>query len=163
MVEIIREVFGLGHTTPTSPNLGPISEGSGPSSFAATPLSPSKIVTAPTKSHRERDGLMSPTPKSKKHLPPVDDLITEPLTGHSPTKPVPPAAPPYLNNLFQPPTPPGTIKQSASSSSGPKDDKKEKDVADAPSTPAVTSAAPNNAAAKPGQSVVRPSNARSRN
>ncbi|KAI0688442.1 hypothetical protein BC835DRAFT_1284594 [Cytidiella melzeri] len=151
MVEIIKEVFGLGNVSPGSPNLDPIYNGAGPAAFAATPLSPSKIVTSPSKEHR--DSLKSPTHKLKKHLPPTDDLPPL-LIGQSPTKPVTPAAPPYLTNLFQPPlTPPGTIKQSVST--GSKEDKEKTKEKDANSQ-SIVSAAPT------GQSVVRPSHPRNR-
>jgi hypothetical protein len=185
MVQIIKEVFGLGDVTPSSPALGPIYDGAGPAAFAATPLSPSRIVTAPLKEHREhrehrehKDSLKSPTPRSKKHLPSTEELVAPLLhASHSHTKPVTPAAPPYLSNLFAPPTPAGTIKQSPSASppeeekekadkkEDRKDGKKEKD-ADSQSTvgvaPTLTSAAATDAAVKPGQSVVRPSNPRTR-
>lgn len=155
MVEIIKDVFGLKDATPSSPSLEPIYEGTGPGSFSATPMSPSKIVTSPPR--EGRDGVKSPTPKSKKHLPTAEELV--PRHEESPTKPVTPSVPPYLSNLFSPPTPPGTIKQS----SAPKEEEKEKSVDPKSTTgaaPTTTSAASTNAASKAGQSVVRPSKPR---
>ncbi|PSR71710.1 hypothetical protein PHLCEN_2v12414 [Hermanssonia centrifuga] len=62
MVSIIREVFGLTNSSPSSPSLEPISEGTGPSAFTATLMTPMKIVTSPPV---QPPG--SPTPISKTH------------------------------------------------------------------------------------------------
>ncbi|KAI0087119.1 hypothetical protein BDY19DRAFT_301400 [Irpex rosettiformis] len=77
MVEIIKDVFGLRDLTPRSPNLEPIYEGVGPSAFAATPMSPSKIVTSPPRD--SKDEAKSPSRKSRKHLPPTGDELVPQL------------------------------------------------------------------------------------
>jgi hypothetical protein len=113
MVDIIKEVFGLSNVTPSSPSLGPIAEGRGPSAFTASPLSPTKIVTAPP----PREHAMSPTPTSRTN--PDSSVLTpasQQLPAATPTTastttvasqaekpsgriPNAPDAPPYLNHL----------------------------------------------------------------
>lgn len=178
MVEIIKEVFSLANSSPSSPSLEPIFEGSGPSAFAATPLSPSKVVTSPP-----RHGAMSPTPRSKslksqstpQVITPHPQSQSQPqpqpqpapeasLSGESPTKPNMPPVPPYLGKLFEPLKSP-TVKPSTSSDSSkdtpadqkekPKDPKQNDPSAPIDAT-TTTSAPTGTNPLKIGQSVVRP-------
>ena len=85
MVDIIKQVFGIADSTPTSPSLEPIAEGRGPSAFTATPLSPSKINTAPP----PRSGAMSPTPVSRSNgsAQPLTSLATPTTQSTTPAAP----------------------------------------------------------------------------
>lgn len=101
VVDIIKHVFTLADVTPASPCLEPIAEGRGPSAFTATPLSPSKINTAPP----PRQNAMSPTPSSKAN----GNAEPQPLTANSASKaavPTPPSKQPTTSPVIQAPSTP---------------------------------------------------------
>ena len=147
MVTIIKQVFSLADTTPTSPSLEPISEGRGPSAFTATPLSPSKINTSPPPRH----DTMSPTPLSKSiasNAPPQSLMAA---IQSPPQTATPAATTASISSLMLPPagaTPPNKITPPAITTSSSKDGKQVPQTPIAPERPAYlqttfsTSAAP---------------------